>query len=254
MRLQDKVALITGAGMGQGRAASLVFSKEGAKIIALDIDEVALNETVKLVKEQGGEAIGIKCDVGIEQEVKNAVDKGVENFGKLHILYNNAGVLWRDKDFEVTRTIEMNWDRVMDINLKGPVWICKYGIPHIIKTGEGGSIINIGSISALVGFKRAQDSYTSAKGALTSLTKSLAIVYAEYQIRANIIHPGFIDTPMQKEFSDEVKAECAAGLPLGRMGKPEDIAYLALYLASDESTFMTGSEIIIDGGMMVNGD
>jgi NAD(P)-dependent dehydrogenase (short-subunit alcohol dehydrogenase family) len=252
MRLKDKVALITGAGMGQGRAACVLFAKEGAKIVGLDINKEALNGTIELVKKEGGEMIGVKSDVASEKDVENAVKEGVKAFGKLNILYNNAGVLWRDKDFEVTKTIEANWDRAMDINLKGPLWVTKHGIPELIKAG-GGSIINIGSISALLGFKRAQDSYTSAKGALVSLTKSLAIRYAADKVRANIIHPGFINTPMQAEFSDEDKASCAAGIPVLRMGVPDDIAYLALYLASDESTFMTGSELIIDGGTMING-
>ncbi|MFX0099214.1 MAG: SDR family NAD(P)-dependent oxidoreductase [Candidatus Hodarchaeota archaeon] len=252
MRLKDKVALITGAGMGQGRTASLLFSKEGAKIIALDIDGNALEETAKLVKDQGGEIVTVTCDVAKEEDVKNAIEQGVKAFEKLDVLYNNAGVLWRDKDFEVTKTIEKNWDRVMDINLKGTLWVCQYGIPELIKSG-GGSIINVGSISALLGFERAQDAYTASKGALTSLTKSLAIRYAGDKIRANIIHPGFIDTPMQSVLSEENKKSIAQSIPVKRLGTPEDIAYLALYLASDESSFMTGSEIVIDGGTMVNG-
>jgi NAD(P)-dependent dehydrogenase (short-subunit alcohol dehydrogenase family) len=252
MRLQNKVALITGAGMGQGRAASLLFAREGAKIVALDIDEKAGYETANLVREQGGEVAFIKCDVAMEEQVKKAVQAGVAAFGKLNILYNNAGVLWRDKDFEVTRAIEENWDRVMAINLKGPVFVCKYGIPELIRQG-GGSIINIGSCSALLGFKTAQDAYTSSKGALISLTRSIAIVYADRKIRANIIHPGPIDTPMQKEWSEETKKAIAGYVPIGRMGRPEDVAYCALFLASDESSFITGTEIVVDGGIMVRG-
>jgi NAD(P)-dependent dehydrogenase (short-subunit alcohol dehydrogenase family) len=252
MRLKDKVALITGAAMGQGRAACLIFSKEGAKIVALDIDEKAGNETADLVKKQGGEAIFVHCDVASEDEVKKAVEAGGAAFGKLDILYNNAAVLWRDRDFEVTRTIEENWDRVMDINLKGPVWVCKYGIPELIKAG-GGSIINIASLSALLGFQRAQDSYTCSKGALISLTRSLAIVYADKKIRANVIHPGAVDTPMQREWDEETKKAIADWVPLGRMAQPEDIANCALFLASDESSYITGTEIIVDGGLMVKG-
>jgi NAD(P)-dependent dehydrogenase (short-subunit alcohol dehydrogenase family) len=252
MRLKDKVALITGAAMGQGRAACLIFSKKGAKIVALDIDEKAGNETADLVKKQGGEAIFVHCDVASEDEVKKAVEAGGAVFGKLDILYNNAAVLWRDRDFEVTRTIEENWDRVMDINLKGPVWVCKYGIPELIKAG-GGSIINIASLSALLGFKRAQDSYTCSKGALISLTRSLAIVYADKKIRANVIHPGAVDTPMQREWDEETKKAIADWVPLGRMAQPEDIANCALFLASDESSYITGTEIIVDGGLMVKG-
>jgi NAD(P)-dependent dehydrogenase (short-subunit alcohol dehydrogenase family) len=252
MRLKNKVALITGAGMGQGRTACLIFSEEGAKIVALDVNENAVRETVELVKKQGGEAVFACCDVASEEHVKEAVKTGISAFGRLDILYNNAGVLWRDKDFEVTKTIEANWDRVMDINLKGAVWVCKYGIPELIKQG-GGSIINIASLSALLGFKRAQDSYTCSKGALISLTRSLAIVYAEYKIRANVIHPGPVDTPMQSEWDEDTKKEIADWVPLGRLAQPEDIANCALFLASDESTYITGTEITVDGGIMVKG-
>ena len=252
MRLKDKVALITGAGMGQGRAACLIFAREGAKIVALDINEKAGRETVDWVQQQGGEAIFVHCDVASEEQVKKAVQAGVAAFGKLNILYNNAGVLWRDRDFEVTRTFEENWDRVMDINLKGYVWVSKYGIPELIKQG-GGSIINIGSLSALLGFKRAQDAYTCSKGAIISLTRSQAIVYAGKNIRANVIHPGMVDTPMQKEFDEEARKAIAEWIPLGRMAQPEDIAYCALFLASDEASFITGAELVVDGGTMVKG-
>ena len=252
MKLKDRVTLITGAAMGQGRAACQIFAREGSKIVALDIDEKMGQETVELVKGEGGEAIFVKCDVSSEQQVAAAVEAGVSAFGQLNILYNSAGVLWRDKDLEVTRTDEAVWDKVMAINLKGPVWVCKYGIPALIKAG-GGAIINIGSISALLGFTRAQDSYTSTKGALISLTKSLAVVYAARGIRANIIHPGFIDTPMQREFDEATKKEIAQSIPVGRMGQPEDIANCALFLVSDEASFITGAEIVVDGGAMAFG-
>lgn len=152
----------------------------------------------------------------------------------------------------MTKTIEENWDRVMDINLKGYVWVSKYGIPELIKQG-GGSIINIGSLSALLGFKRAQDAYTCSKGAIISLTRSQAIVYADKNIRANVIHPGMVDTPMQKELDEEARKAIAEWIPLGRMAQPNDIAYCALFLASDEASFITGAEIVVDGGIMVKG-
>ena len=140
----------------------------------------------------------------------------------------------------------------MAINLKGAVWVCKYGIPELVKQG-GGSIINISSLSALLGFTAAQDAYTCSKGALISLTRSLAIAYAEKHIRANVIHPGPVDTPMQKEWDEETKKAIAEWVPLGRLAQPEDIAYCALFLASDESTYITGTEITVDGGIMVKG-
>ena len=250
MRLENKVALITGAGMGMGRAACLLFAREGAKIVALDINVPAGSETAALVKKQGGDAVFLKCDVAHEEEVKTAVAAGIAAFGKLNILFNNAGVLWRDKDFEVTRTLEENWDRVMAINLKGPVFICKYGIPELIKQG-GGSVITTSSVSALRGYKRAQDAYTASKGALISLNRSLAVVYADQKVRSNVIHPGPVDTAMQKEWSEETRKAVAQQIPLGRLAQPEDIANCALFLASDESSYITGAEIVVDGGLTI---
>jgi NAD(P)-dependent dehydrogenase (short-subunit alcohol dehydrogenase family) len=238
--------------MGQGRTACLIFAAEGAKVVAIDIDEEAGRETVALVTQQGGQAVFCHCDVAVEEDVRKAVEAGIAAFGQLNILYNNAGILWRDKDVEVTRTIAENWDRVMDVNLKGAVWVCKYGIPELIKQG-GGSIINIASISALLGFTRAQDAYTCSKGALISLTRSIAVVYADKQIRANIIHPGPVDTPMQSEWDEETRKAVADWVPLGRLGRPEDVAYCALFLASDQSSYITGTEIVVDGGATVKG-
>jgi NAD(P)-dependent dehydrogenase (short-subunit alcohol dehydrogenase family) len=252
MRLAEKVALVTGAGMGVGRATCLLFAKEGAKIVAVDINQQAGEETIDLIKHQGGNALFVKCDVAYEEEVKKAIRTGVEAFGSLNILYNNAGILSRDKDFEVTRTDETVWDRVMAINLKGTVWVCKYGIPELIKAG-GGSIVIIGSGVAYMGFTTAQDAYTASKGALISLTRSMAIVYAKEKIRANIIHPGPVDTPMQREWDEDTKKVIAEWVPLGRLGTAEDIAHCGLFLASDESSFITGAEIVVDGGIMVKG-
>lgn len=252
MRLKDKVVFVTGAGSGIGRATCLLFAKEGAGIIAVDIDERLGNETVALVQGRGGKGIFVRCDVGLQEEVKNAIGKGVEAYQRLDVLFNNAGVLWRDRDVEVTKTDEAVWDRVMAINLKGTVWTCKYGIPEMIKTG-GGSIINIGSGVAYMGFTRAQDAYTASKGALISLTRSLAIVYAKHNIRVNIIHPGPVDTMMQKEWDEETKKEISEWVPLGRLASAEDIAHCGLFLASEESSYITGQEIIVDGGLMVKG-
>jgi NAD(P)-dependent dehydrogenase (short-subunit alcohol dehydrogenase family) len=179
-----------------------------------------------------------------------AVRPGAAAFSKLNILFNNAGVLWRDKDFEVTKTDESIWDQVMAINLKGVVWVCKYGIPELIKQG-GGSVINIGSGVAFMGFTKAQDAYTTSKGGMISLTRSMAIVYAKDKVRANIVHPGPVDTPMQKEWDEETKKAVAEWVPLGRLASPEDIAYCGLFLASDESSYITGADIIVDGGIMV---
>jgi NAD(P)-dependent dehydrogenase (short-subunit alcohol dehydrogenase family) len=250
VRLKDKVALITGAGMGMGKAASLLFAREGAAIVALDINEEAGRETEADVRRHGGRCSFFKCDVAVEGDVRGAVAAGVKTFGRLDILFNNAGVLWRDRDFEVTRTVEEEWDRVMAINLKGPLFVCKHGIPELMRQG-GGSIITTSSVSALRGYKRAQDAYTASKGALISLNRSIAVVYADRKIRANVIHPGPVDTAMQKEWNEETRSAVARQIPLGRLAQPEDIAYCALFLASDESSYITGAEIVVDGGLTI---
>ena len=217
-RLAGKVALITWAGMGMGREAAVLFGEHGAKVGVADINKAAAEETVS-------------------------------RFGGLHILYNNAGVLWKDRDRSVLETDDAWWDRVMAINLKSVFWVTKHGIPHLRKAG-GGSIVNIGSVSALAGFSRAQDAYTSAKGALISLTKSLAIQFAKDRIRCNIIHPGIVDTPLQAPYlTDAIRKEFETGIPLGRIARPREIAFAALFLASDESSFMTGATMLVDGGI-----
>ncbi len=249
MRLKGKVAFITGAGMGQGREAAILFAREGARVIVGDISSKAGLETVRRIERRGGKAIFAEGDVGVERDVKRMIDTGVKKFGALHILYNNAGVLWKDRDRSVTETTEPNWDRVMAINLKGPFFVAKFGIPYLIRSG-GGSIINIGSVSALCGFTVAQDAYTSAKGALISLTRSLAIQFARHNIRCNIIHPGIIATPMQAPYLKDPKKRKSFedSIPLGRIAHPREIANVALFLASDESSYVTGTEIIADGG------
>ena len=250
MRLKGKIAIITGAGMGMGREASLLFAAEGAKIVVFDLNKKAGNETVKLIEKAGGKAIFVSGDVSKEDDVKKAVKKAVKQFGALHILYANAGVLWKHLDKSVIETTEKNWDLVQAINLKGPFFLTKYGIPELKKSG-GGSIIFVGSISALVGFTLAQDSYTSAKGALISLCKSLAVQFGPDNIRCNIIHPGMIDTPLQEPYlTDEKKKAIGDSLPMKRIGTAHDIANAALFLASDESSFMTGAEMIVDGGFI----
>jgi len=249
-RLKHKVALITGAGMGMGREASVLFAEEGARVVVADINAKAAGETVDLVKTAGGQAVAVTGDVAVEGDVKRMIEEGVGAFGALHVLYNNAGVLWKDKDRGVLETDGVQWARVMGINLKSVFWVTKHGIPHLRAAG-GGSIILIGSVSALAGFTRAQDAYTAAKGGLISLNKSLAIQFARDGIRSNVIHPGIVETPLQAPYlTDELRAEFKTGIPLGRIGQPRDIAYAALFLASDESSFMTGAEMIVDGGFM----
>jgi len=235
-RLDGKVALITGAGSGMGREACSVFATEGAKVAAVDVDAALLEETAGLV---GGIATFV-------------ADGAAERFGALHILYNNAGVLWRDRDLGVLETDESVWDRVMAINLKGMVWVCKHGIPKLIEAG-GGAIVNMGSTSALLGDTVPQDAYTASKGAIISLTRSLAVQFAPHGVRANCIHPGFVDTPMQTVRTSDAEwvREAVSFIPLGRLGTPRDVVNAALFLASDEASYITGAELVVDGGSMV---
>jgi len=251
MRLDGKVAFITGAGMGQGREGALLFAEEGARVVVADLDGKAARETARTIERQGGEALAVRGDVANERDVKRMIAAGVKRFGKLHVLYNNAGVLWKQRDRSVLETKEADWDRVQAINLKGPFFVCKHGIPHLIRAG-GGSVVNVGSISALAGFTLAQDSYTAAKGALISLTRSIAIQFARQGVRCNIIHPGIVETPMQAPYlKDRAKRRSfEESIPLGRIAQPREIAQVALFLASDESSYVTGAEIIADGGFM----
>ncbi|HRK36456.1 MAG TPA: SDR family NAD(P)-dependent oxidoreductase [Candidatus Hydrogenedentes bacterium] len=250
MRLKDKVAIITGAGLGMGREASLLFASQGASVGVFDMNAAAGNETVQLIEKAGGKAVFIQGDVSKEADVKDGIEETVKTFGKVNILYANAGVLWKDRDKSVIETSEENWDLVQAINLKGTFFLTKHGIPALRNAG-GGSIILVGSISALAGFTLAQDSYTCAKGALISLCKSLAIQFAPEQIRCNIIHPGFIDTPLQAPYlNDQKRVAIANEIPMRRLGSARDIANAALFLASDESGWMTGAEMVVDGGFM----
>src|SRR6185436_11029050 len=169
-RLAGKVAFITGAGMGMGREAAILFAEHGARIGVADIKKEAADETVALVERAGGQAVAVAGDVAAEADVQRMIDETTRRFGGLHILYNNAGVLWKDRDRSVLETDDKWWDRVMAINLKSVFWVTKHGIPHL-RTAGGGSIIMMGSVSALAGFTRAQDAYTAAKGAIISLTK-----------------------------------------------------------------------------------
>ena len=249
MRLEGKVAFITGAGMGQGREGALLFATEGARVIVADIDGKAAKDTAKMIERRGGEALALEGDVGKEIDVKRMISAAVKRFRALHVLYNNAGVLWKDRDRSVLETKEADWDRVQAINLKGPFFVAKHGIPHLIRAG-GGSVINVGSVSALCGFTVAQDSYTSSKGALISLTKSLAVQFARQNVRCNIIHPGIIETPMQApHLKDPAKRKAFEdGIPLGRIAHPREIANVALFLASPFASWVTGQSIAVAGG------
>jgi len=250
MRLKNKVAIITGAGSGQGRAAALIFSREGAKIAVSDWKPELGNETVTLVKQAGGEAIFIRTDVSESADVQNLVRTTVSTYGRIDVLYNNAGVGFSSSlsMADVINTPEADWDRVIAINLRSMYLTAKYGIPEMIKAG-GGSIINTASIAALIGSEAAH-AYTAAKGGMVALSRALAVEFGPKNIRVNCICPGAIDTPMIAPVIDPLKkaGQPFMASPIRRLGMPEDIANCALYLASDESSFVTGATLVVDGG------
>ena len=248
-RLDGKVALITGAGNGMGRVASTLFAGEGARVVVADWSEDGGRETVAAVEAAGGEAAFVKVDVADAAEVEAMIAFTMERFGALHVLYNNAGIFPAD-DGGVTETPEATWDRVMDINLKG-VWLgCKYGVPAMLESG-GGSIVNVASFVALMGAATAQIAYTASKGGVLAMTREIAVEYGRRGIRANSLCPGPISTPMLEELMSDParKARRLVHIPMGRLGDAEELARAALFLASDESSFMTGAQLVVDGGI-----
>jgi NAD(P)-dependent dehydrogenase (short-subunit alcohol dehydrogenase family) len=250
MRLKGKVALITGASSGMGKSAALLFASEGAKVIVnyAHSPEKA-DEVVSAIKRAGGEAVSIAADISKEDSIIVMVDSALKKFGKIDILYNNAGI---ELQKPVTATTEDEWNNVLDTNLKGMFLCCKHIIPIMVKNGSG-SIINTASVAGLAGTSNLV-AYSASKGGVIALTRALAIEHAPDKIRVNAICPGAIDTPMIRRFIEAspdpkaMEAQLATMHPLGRMGQPEDVAKLALFLASDESSFMTGAIIPIDGG------
>jgi NAD(P)-dependent dehydrogenase (short-subunit alcohol dehydrogenase family) len=253
MRLADKVTIITGAGGGMGRVAAQMFAKEGAKIVVAEFGEAAGEETVDLIRAGGGEASFVKVDVSKEADAKAMVDHAVATYGRLDCLYNNAGVM-PEADHSVIDTAVDVWDQVMAVNVRGVFLGCKYAIPAMEAAG-GGSIINIASFVALLGCSVPQDAYTASKGAVLSLTRSLAVQFGPKGIRSNAICPGPVETPMLMDWllKDEAAKQLRLGRnPTGRFGKPEEIVYMAMYLASDESRWTNGASLVVDGGITVN--
>lgn len=252
MRLKDKVVLISGAGSGIGKVSCHIFAQEGAKIVANEIRPDALARTVEEVRQAGGEIVGVVGDVSRAADVQRAVRDGVRAFGELNVLFNNAGI-FPDDDTSAVETSEETLQRVLDVNVKGVFLCCKYGVPALLDAG-GGSIINIASFVALMGCTAPQDAYTVSKGGVLALTRSLAVQYGRRKIRANAICPGPIETPLLSQLlADPAKRELRLNrIPLGRFGRPEDVAYAGLYLASDESSWVTGTTFVVDGGITVN--
>ncbi len=248
-RLDGKVALITGAGKGMGRVAAELFAAEGASVAVADRVRADGEEAVAAIEAGGGNAVFVPVDVSDATEVAAMVATTVEAFGGLHVLYNNAGIFPAD-DGGATETPESTWDTVMDVNLKG-VWLgCKYGIPAMLESG-GGSIINVASFVALMGAATAQIAYTASKGGVLSMTREIAVEYARQGIRANALCPGPIGTALLAELmSDPARRERRlVHIPMGRLGRAEELAKAALFLASDDASFMTGSQLVVDGGI-----
>ena len=248
MRLENKVAFVSGGARGMGAAEARLFAREGAKVVIGDVLDDEGRQTEAAINEFGGECLYVHLDVTSEESWGSAVAETVNRFGKLDILVNNAGVVSRVslEDLDVDE-----WDRVMDINSKGVFLGTKAAIPEMRRSG-GGSIVNISSISGIAGQSYVSAVYNASKGAVRIFTKSTAIQYASEGIRANSIHPGPIDTPMTafRQGDPQAVADSIGRIPLGRNGVPDDVAYGVLYLASDESSFVTGSELVIDGGFI----
>lgn len=243
MRLKDKVAIITGAANGMGAAEARLFAKEGAKVVATDLNEDKLTKLVAEIKAAGGEITAFKQNVTSEEGWKSLIKTTLEKYGKVDVLVNNAGVAI-NKNFS---NMEMDeWNRVMDVNLNGCVLGMKYAIPEMQKAG-GGSVINISSIGGIVGMAGSSP-YTAAKGALRALSKSAAVEYGKDKIRVNSVHPGIIVTPMTASTMKDAMPYYEMHTQLPYMGEPEDVAHGVVFLASDESRFMTGAELVIDGG------
>ncbi|HWI52557.1 MAG TPA: glucose 1-dehydrogenase [Symbiobacteriaceae bacterium] len=253
MRLEEKVCIITGAASGMGRVAAGRFAAEGGIVAAFDVTDEAGEETVRRVRSAGGEAAFFHCDVADDASVRQAVAAVVDRYGGVDVLYNNAGIM-PEADHSVLDTPVEVWDRVMAVNVRGIFLCCKYAIPEMLRRGKG-SVINIASFVALVGCSVPQDAYTASKGAVLSLTKSLAIQFRPDGVRTNAICPGPIETPLMTEWllKDEAAKQIRlARQPSGRFGRPEDIVNCALYLASDESDWTNGAIITIDGGITSN--
>jgi NAD(P)-dependent dehydrogenase (short-subunit alcohol dehydrogenase family) len=245
-RVDGKVAIITGAASGMGACEAELFAQEGAMVVATDIQIEALGENVNRIRDNGGQIISIRHDVASEESWKEVIETTINSFGKIDILVNNAGVPSKHKG--ILKVTLDEWNTTMSINSTGVYLGMKYAIPEMLKSG-GGSIVNISSIAGIIG-SSSSTAYTATKGAVRSLTKNVAIDYAKNKIRVNSVHPGFIVTPMIEEQLkiDERKAFIENSTPLPYLGEPIDIAYGVLYLASDEAKYVTGTELVIDGG------
>jgi NAD(P)-dependent dehydrogenase (short-subunit alcohol dehydrogenase family) len=246
-RIEGKVCVITGAGGGMGREAAIVFTGEGAKVCVADVD---LDLAERTVSECGGDAFAIRVDVAAEEDVRQMYEATAERFGAIDVLYNNAGISPAD-DASVLDTSVEAWQRVQDVNTKGVFLCCKHGIPHLLGRG-GGSVINVASFVAILGAATSQISYTASKGAVLSMSRELAVQFARQGIRVNALCPGPVETPLLLSiYGDDPAAfeRRQVHWPTGRLGKPREIVNAALFLASDESSFVNGAAFVVDGGI-----
>lgn len=249
MRLKDKVAVITGGGSGIGYETARLFAKEGASIVIADINDEGANKTVQEIESAGGQAIYVKADVSQASDCEKMIQTAESTYGGLHILFNNAGISHAQDD-DAINTSEDVWDITMQINVKGVFLGCKYGIPALRRSG-GGSIINTASFVATLGAATPQLAYTASKGAVLSMTRELATIHAREGIRVNALCPGPLRTELLMKYlnTEEKKQRRLVHIPMGRFGEAEEIAYAVLFLASDESSFVTGTNFLVDGGI-----
>jgi NAD(P)-dependent dehydrogenase (short-subunit alcohol dehydrogenase family) len=249
MRLKSKVALITGGAGGIGKASALLFGREGARVVIVDLKRDEAEEVARQIRESGGEAAAFAANVASAADAEAMVRFAEETFGGLHIAFNNAGVFLSPDD-SVTNTPEEIWDRVIDINLKGVFLGCRYEVPALLRAG-GGSIINTASFVAILGAATPQIAYTASKGGVLAMTREIAIEFARKNIRANALCPGPVETPLLAELlSDPARRQRRlVHIPMGRFARAEEIANGALFLASDESSYVNGTAFLVDGGI-----
>jgi len=249
MRLKDKVALITGGGSGIGRESCLLFAREGAKVVVVDLKKDTAEATAKAIREADGDARAFGADVSKPKDAEAMVRFAEESYGKLNVVFNNAGI-FHAADDSVTNTAEEIWDLVIDINLKGVFLGCQFAIPALQRAG-GGSIINTASFVAFLGAATPQLAYTASKGGVVAMTRELAVIHAREKIRVNALCPGPLKTELLMKFldTDAKKQRRLVHIPLGRFGEAKEIAKAALFLACDDSSYMTGASLMVDGGI-----
>jgi NAD(P)-dependent dehydrogenase (short-subunit alcohol dehydrogenase family) len=256
MRLKDRVAIVTGGGSGIGKATALLFAAEGAKVVVVDMDAMGGEQVVSEIGENGGDAFFVGADLTRELEVKRTVEEAVQHFGALHILFNNAGTSGHGRDREIENLAQEDWDHVMAINLTG-VYLCsKYAVPEIKRNG-GGAIVSTASMAGLIALPT--HAYVASKAGVIQLTRSMAQEFGKDGIRVNAVAPGYIDTPMLRHAREGVPAaesdarmtDFGEQTPMGRVGRPEEIAGAVLFLASEEASFVTGHTLVVDGGYTI---